>query len=597
VNRLTSLLPLVLAASCGGHRGSGAPAAVPQVRILAPADTTWANGPVLFQVEIAGGAPDAVEVLVDDIGLFPLSAPWEFTLETSQFAEGAHDVVIRVIAGGRPFTSPPRRVVVDRTAPRLLARTPVPGRVDVAPSEAIVATFSEAVLGTSLTATSVRVNDRQGNAQTVTPELAADGLTLTLRVAGIVTPGELTVFLLPEVTDLAGNGLQVPVDPWTFQLPGWNALGGPLHGSEQSNAFTPSLALGPGDQVFLAWQDTGGGTQTTIHVQQRVGARFEPVGSALVADQQSSGAAAPSLQVDAGGRPVVAWEELGQDGARIHVARWDGAAWGFLGTGLAGQTSQPAASRPSLALDENGLPLVAFYERLAATGRQEILVQRWNGAAWGAVGTPFGATPGATDAFNPSLRYLTGVGPTVAFDEADGIGGSDVHVFRFDGSTWRPLGGPLRGTPGNRSAYNPSLAMRAGDDVAVAFSAITQLGVAGIQVKRWDGGTWRSLGTEVNAVPGLTGAAQPSLWLAADGTPFVAQSEIDLSDIQDVFVSRFDGMSWHVLSNALSPTPGWSPASEPCLVVDSLGVPVVAFRESRSAATAFQSIFVMRQNH
>jgi hypothetical protein len=106
---------------------------------------------------------------------------------------------------------------------------------------------------------------------------------------------------------------------------------------------------------------------------------------AVVGDAVRTGASelgSTSLAIDASGNPVVAWQE----GAEIHVARFDGAAWKPLG-GAVGGASLPARS-PSIAMGPGDVPCVAFLQRDQASSTNLVDMSP-RALAFDANGAPF----------------------------------------------------------------------------------------------------------------------------------------------------------------------------------------------------------------
>lgn len=76
----------------------------------------------------------------------------------------------------------------------------------------------------------------------------------------------------------------------------------------------------------------------------------------------------------------------------------------------------PSATRPSLALDGKGAPVVAWEEADAA-GVRQVHVRRWDGNTWTVLGEALGALPGSTDALFPVLTLDAAGRPSVAWSE------------------------------------------------------------------------------------------------------------------------------------------------------------------------------------
>jgi hypothetical protein len=131
----------------------------------------------------------------------------------------------------------------------------------------------------------------------------------------------------------------------------------------------------------------------------------------------TEGPQSPSIAVDANGVPTVAYVESSGGVGRLFVKRFDGGAWQALGGGALNPTSNTGASDPSLVLQASGQPIVAFSQ---GNGQQQnIFVARFDGAAWqshGPPGQPLNVVAGSI-AIKPSLARGALGGTAVAWIE------------------------------------------------------------------------------------------------------------------------------------------------------------------------------------
>lgn len=143
----------------------------------------------------------------------------------------------------------------------------------------------------------------------------------------------------------------------------------------------------------------------------------------------------PSLVLDAGGRPVVAYRlRLPGDVARIIVKRYDGGTWTQLGGVV--NTNPNEGFTPSLAIDNTGTPYVAWSEYTGVS--QRLYASRFNGTSWESAapgGQPVDALGAA--AAQPSLVIPVGGNPILAWTQ-----GGTVQVRTLIGGQWvQPAGG------------------------------------------------------------------------------------------------------------------------------------------------------------
>ncbi|HZI12296.1 MAG TPA: Ig-like domain-containing protein, partial [Myxococcus sp.] len=114
-----------------------------QVRFVAPEGTAYTNGALEVRLEVEGHPADRVELLRDGEVLAELAPPYTYRWETAGEAEGTYRLEARAVLGEVAFESEAREVVVDRTPPRLVSRTPEAGAEDVWVRAPVRAVFSE----------------------------------------------------------------------------------------------------------------------------------------------------------------------------------------------------------------------------------------------------------------------------------------------------------------------------------------------------------------------------------------------------------------------------------------------------------------------
>jgi len=260
-----------------------------------------------------------------------------------------------------------------------------------------------------------------------------------------------------------------------------------------------------------------------------------------------------------------------------HVARWDGASWAGLGSGmsapvqtllafddgagprlLAGGSFTTAAGVPAAGIarwdgtdweavpDEAGtyactgvVALAAFDDGRGASlhavggflarsdGLDTRPLARWNGAGWAPLGSGFG---GGVEA----LALLDdGTGPALSlggeFSTAGGIGANGT--VRWDGEGWTALGAGSVELSGGPSVHALALHDDGNGPALYAGSAS--------RVGKWDGSSWtvlRSFGNDVLALASFDDGSGPALYVAGAFTQFTSGS---LNH-----VARWNGASW-----------------------------------------------------
>jgi|GEM_PF-1681544 len=172
-----------------------------------------------------------------------------------------------------------------------------------------------------------------------------------------------------------------------------------------------------------------------------------------------------SLAMD-GDTPWLAWHEAGGLGTSAYVARWDGTGWSLVGGRLNAPGSE--AMMPSLAM-VGAVPHVATVHTVGG-GVPQVVVQRWNGAAWEALGGSLNSlVTGQAD--NPALAVVDGR-PTVAFRNTFSANSYRLFVRQWDGAAWGYLCDPVAGVPS--SGFDLLSGVSAAADGAVTYLAVSE---------------------------------------------------------------------------------------------------------------------------
>ncbi|MEO1525824.1 MAG: right-handed parallel beta-helix repeat-containing protein [Planctomycetota bacterium] len=297
------------------------------------------------------------------------------------------------------------------------------------------------------------------------------------QVGGIPTPGTVpdtieygngeaadpTQFVSPTATPAP------PVDPpapglefGSSTLPSgaddvgrWGELAGSATGRGLSGDLAPSTSpsiASSGDETFVAWSDSRSGNQQVYVARHDVGGWSELGASAGFGGVSGSVPAStqPSIAVDVGGAPVVAWTESEVGGTNIHVARWDGVAWLAMGSslGVGGISASGEASNPIVVETSFGT-VVAWEERVA--GEVQAYARVFSGGSWQELAGS-GSSGGISNAMSGSgvgQLTVTSVAGSIAvgwtaFDAASGM--RQVYVREYTGSAWAGIAGSDSGT-------------------------------------------------------------------------------------------------------------------------------------------------------
>jgi hypothetical protein len=253
---------------------------------------------------------------------------------------------------------------------------------------------------------------------------------------------------------------------------------------------------------------------------------------------------------------------------------WGVEAFALYGGALNGIDAGQGIGFASIAFGPDGLPMVAWGESDGSAW--QLFVRRWDGTAWRPIGGPQG---NGNPILLTDLGFDSAGAPIVVWDELTSTAGT-VIISRWDGNAWQPLGGGFEG-------FLPSLAIDDSDRPIVAVNTPNGANFD-VMVRRWDGSAWQPLGTSLSANAGDTNASKSSI--AFDGTqPLVTWSESDGAETF-VYVRRWDGNAWQPLGVAIDAV-ALQDAGLPSMATEQDGTPVVAFRESIGSET---KIFAFR---
>jgi len=242
----------------------------------------------------------------------------------------------------------------------------------------------------------------------------------------------------------------------------------------------------PAQLVAAGYFTTAGGTAAN-HIARWDGSAWRPLGAGMnntifsLTTWDPDGSGPLPAQLVAGGFFTTAG-----GAAANHVARWNGAAWSPIGTGVSGTVHSLTTWDPD---GDGPLPaqLVVGGNFTSAGGAPANNVARWDGTAW----QPFGT------GMNGDVAFLTtwdsdGAGPMAAQLVAAGA----FHgIARWDGAVWASFRGGMDGSVAAVTTWDPDGAgplpaqLFAGGYFAIAGGMVVN------SIARWDGTAWRAVGT------------------------------------------------------------------------------------------------------
>lgn len=334
----------------------------------------------------------------------------------------------------------------------------------------------------------------------------------------------------------------------------WKSLGGALNVEPQHFAEIPAIALDVKGNPTVAWSEAKGeASSRKMYVKQwnrNQWVQLDP--KALNTDLQGQTTPAfPSLALDAQGYPIVAWLKA-QDvdsPAGVYVKRWDGNKWIPLGSKSLNIDQTYDAYPPQLLLDAQGNPIVAWSEQKDADSPLNLYVKSWNGQDWAQFGSESLNVDPQKDAHIPALVVNLQGYLGVAWEEGSGrLDPRHIYTKRWNGSDWIQVSS-MPYNVGQQDAYVTSLALDAQNVLNVGWSEgdKTRGFVQNVFVQRWNQNQWTPLGLgSLNINPGKS-AGDTRLALDSNGNPSVAwteQIEIDGFDRLNLYVKHWDGAHW-----------------------------------------------------
>ncbi|NMO19578.1 Ig-like domain-containing protein [Pyxidicoccus fallax] len=520
-----------------------------QVRIASPDGTAYTNGVIEVRLTVTGHSPERVELLRDGEVLTTLEAPYAYAWDTAGVAEGAHRLEARAVFGDVTFTSEAREVVVDRTPPSVVSRTPEPGDEEVWVRSPIRAVFSEPVKASTLTEASVRLT--VGGVEVArTVSLSADGRTVTVEpVTPVTPPNMMTLYLSDALADLAGNKTAGHSGEWTWALPTFVRYPSlPQAIPDASSTIDPIVRLDKSGNPVVLRQESDDHS-TNIFVSRWTGSRWENLGAGLkISSSANFIVASPSLQIGPDGEPVAAWHEgLGREfDNHIHVARWTGSEWKQFGDARGILPDRPHALNVSLQLTPEGAPIVAFKMDPEDISGGAVHVYQWSNDVWSPLGLPHQVTPSAGYQ-TPALTLETNNAPVVAFTDSTS---RRLYARRWTGKDWEELA-PYVVTYDSRSIRTPALQADSNNNL-VAIWGYTEdsTGAPNIALSHWSSDEWRSLQLPATPQPQAI-VTSFNACRAPDGSFLFSWNEFSATET-GVHLYRWTASKWERLASPLT---------------------------------------------
>ncbi|WP_426750835.1 Ig-like domain-containing protein [Myxococcus sp. Y35] len=586
----------------------------PPIRLQLAGGATHVRDTVTIRIETDGEAAFQVELLLDGAHLANVTAPSDFSWDTSAHMEGQHTLTARTSRSGENWTSAPLLVTVDRTPPSIAHREPAAGAENVTVAHPIRVEFSEAIDPESIAGAHVELLVN-GTSVARTVSLSESQTTLEIHADAALTLPRQVEVVLSEVRDLAGNLLTTASSQWTWNVPAWIAVG-PRDGllMEEGAATLSRLALSQHHPQTAAVAFRVAEGVGVLHWTGESWARLGPV--------LTPARTAADIQFSSDGEPAIAFsdyyvhlneEEVQVTLAETYIHQWRGRSWERIAvTSRDWDNSWPLGwnlqrEAPSFALGATGAPWLAQgnaeYWGFGCQGDIQLAIETQIDGEWLHVDNPSRGDPEQCGVIStPSMVLGASQLPIVAWTEATHAGGTpnnDARIFvkQRTAAGWKALGNAIKHHPSGTSATQPVLRLSSANVPVLAWKESNPAGsgttATDIHVRRWENLEWKPLGGRISATSGETPAESPSLALHNDGTPVLAWVEGSGTG-KRVHVRQWNGEDWVTLDGAPSDIPESTGAAQVSLQLDKAGTPWVAWDGSRDGTPA--RIFVYRFN-
>jgi Bacterial Ig-like domain len=481
----------------------------------------------------------------------------------------------------------------DTTAPTVVSRAPIDAASNVFLKDEISITFNEAILPSSVTASTVQLK-HAGVVTASSASLDTGGTKLIVRPTVLPTlPAAMSV-VVNGITDKAGNVAVVPTV--SFQAPLWQQPGSqPLASTTISGELTSpkSLALDPNGNPLVVFNEGN-----SIRVKAWNGSTWNLLGDTPL--NVGGNNQHPAIAVDSSGKPSVTWSEFEGTSFNVYVKSWNGTAWTLLGGTFMDVNGNVRAEYPGITVNANGNPTVSWTEGDNG-GSKYVYVKTWTGTSWVLLGGTFLNVNGG-NAETSAVALDSSGKPSVVWTEfVTGIA-AYVHLKSWNGSAWTTRGGKATvkeyldtANPKITPSF-PNIAMDSSNNPTLAWRAIKNLS-NDIAVANWNDPAWTFLdNTSLVANPRANqNPLFSSMALTSSGKPTVAWAEPDASGY-NVYLRTWDGSAWKDFGNDvvnLLDVNAGADALNPSVALDAAGQPVVAWFENNSGSL---KVYVKRFN-
>jgi hypothetical protein len=321
----------------------------------------------------------------------------------------------------------------------------------------------------------------------------------------------------------------------------WSAVGSGLNNSAIAlTSFDDGSGGGPA--LYVAGYFTAAGGVAANRIAKWDGVSWSALGSGLndgattLTSFDDGSGSGPALYV--GGNFTTAGGQ-----AANRIAKWNGVSWSALGDGLSGIVTTLTSFDDG---SGGGPALYAGGNFTTAGGVTANRIAKWNGASWSALGSGIDGPPNALAAFDrgagsESVLFVVG-----SFSHADGIAVNGIT--NWNGTSWSALANGMDGTVYAVTTFDDGSGD--GPSLYVGGSFTSACGVPANGIARWDGTTWSALGEGLNGV-----ARSLTVFDDGSGTGpamFVGGEFTTAGGATANRIAKWDGSSWSALGSGLT---------------------------------------------
>lgn len=282
-----------------------------------------------------------------------------------------------------------------------------------------------------------------------------------------------------------------------------------------------------------------------IHVYEWDGGDWRLKGNAI---SQESGGRLRALQINYAGDMIVTGGVDQQDAGYVQVYFWNGIDWQKQGGMMRGDALGDAFGT-AVSINAEGDVIAVGASKRQVNGLQKAgttQMFKWNGTAWSPWGPELSGTD-ALDEFGHALS-LDALGETVAVGAINATSSRPgyVQVYRWDGSDWNTLGSEIDGfAPNGQFGFSVALSGN-GNALAIGapFSSVVSEGRGFAEVYTFDGARWDGESADIDDSNGFGNGY--AVDITADGMAFSSSSRESSEGRGRIWVGKKSGNQWEL---------------------------------------------------